>query len=165
MTLNPYVQLIEVKRWADRGLYEAAAEALPRLAAQDASLMLLVLDHIQVVDRIFQHHLLGVPHGLTSARSPQIPAFEVLADNARALDDWYADYVWDLPPAAFGQVLEFAFTSGKPARMTRGDILQHVCLHGCYHRGNAGALLQLRGLTPSRDAVTDFLEDALEAAA
>ena len=52
------------------------------------------------------------------------------------------------------------FTSGKPARMTRGQIILHVCLHGTYHRGNAGALLQLRGLTPSRDAITDFLDDA-----
>ena len=47
---------------------------------------------------------------------------------------------------------------GKRARMRRGEILLHVCLHGTYHRGNAGAVLQLKGLTPSRDSVTDFLE-------
>ena len=60
----------------------------------------------------------------------------------------------------FEQPIDFAFTSGKPARMRRSEILIHVCLHGSYHRGNAGALLQLQGLTPSRDAITDFLEDA-----
>jgi uncharacterized damage-inducible protein DinB len=37
-----------------------------------------------------------------------------------------------------------------------------VCLHGTYHRGNAGALLQLRGIRPSRDSVTDFLADTQE---
>jgi len=52
------------------------------------------------------------------------------------------------------------FTSGKSARMQRGEMILHVCLHGSYHRGNAGALLQLRGLTPSRDAITDYLEYA-----
>jgi uncharacterized damage-inducible protein DinB len=39
-------------------------------------------------------------------------------------------------------------------------LLLHVCLHGTYHRGNAGALLELRGIKPTaRDSVTDFLED------
>ena len=56
--------------------------------------------------------------------------------------------------------IDFTFTSGKPARMRRGEIILHVCLHGTYHRGNAGAVLQLKGLTPSRDAITDFLEAA-----
>ncbi len=55
--------------------------------------------------------------------------------------------------------MDFVFTSGKPARMQRGQILLHVCLHGTYHRGNAGALLELRGIKPTgRDSVTDFLE-------
>jgi uncharacterized damage-inducible protein DinB len=44
--------------------------------------------------------------------------------------------------------------------MTRGEILLHVCLHGAYHRGNAGAVLQLKGLKPSPDALTDYLEAA-----
>jgi uncharacterized damage-inducible protein DinB len=50
------------------------------------------------------------------------------------------------------------FTSGKRARLRRGEIILHVCLHGTYHRGNAGAVLQLKGLAPSRDSVTDYLE-------
>jgi uncharacterized damage-inducible protein DinB len=58
------------------------------------------------------------------------------------------------------QPVDLVFTSGKTARMQRGQIILHVCLHGTYHRGNAGALLQLRGLTPSRDSVTDFLENS-----
>ena len=58
------------------------------------------------------------------------------------------------------QPVDFVFTSGKPARMRKGEILLHVCLHGTYHRGNAGALLQLRGFAPSRDSITDFLEEA-----
>jgi uncharacterized damage-inducible protein DinB len=60
----------------------------------------------------------------------------------------------------FEQPVDFVFTSGKPARMRRGEVILHVCLHGTYHRGNVGALLQLKGLTPSRDSITDFLEEA-----
>jgi len=89
-----------------------------------------------------------------------LPELGALATSAQEVDDWYAAYVDRLPETDFEQSLDFVFTSGKRARMRRGEIILHVCLHGTYHRGNAGALLQLRGLTPSRDAITDFLEDA-----
>jgi uncharacterized damage-inducible protein DinB len=160
MAHTPHAQLIDIKQWADRGLYEVVGRNFDRLSKEDAHLMLRVLDHIHTVDRIFQHHLQGVPHSFTAARSERLPELQALADGAREVDDWYAAYVRGLTKNDLEQVLDFAFTSGKPARMTRGEIILHVCLHGTYHRGNAGALLQLRGLTPSRDAITDFLEDA-----
>lgn len=160
MTAQPYAQLIAIKRWADRGLYEAAGQSLDRLSEQDMGLLLRVLDHIHVVDRIFQHHLLGRQHAFQAPRSEVLPGFQALAASAREVDDWYASYVGALTKADFDQPVDFVFTSGKPARMRRGEIILHVCLHGTYHRGNAGALLQLRGLTPSRDSITDYLEDA-----
>jgi uncharacterized damage-inducible protein DinB len=159
--LQPYSQLIDVKRWADRGLYAAVSRNLERLSSQEVSIMLRILDHIHVVDRIFQHHLQGRPHTFQAPRSKDLPQLQALADSARQVDDWYASYVAGLADGDFAQPVDFVFTSGKAARMRRGEIILHVCLHGNYHRGNAGAVLQLKGLTPSRDALTDFLEDAL----
>jgi uncharacterized damage-inducible protein DinB len=160
MTSLPYAQLIDIKRWADRGLYDVVSRNLDQLPSEEASIMLRILDHIHVVDRIFQHHLRGVPHHFLAARSKEMPEFQALANSAREVDDWYASYVGGLTEADFEQPIDFVFTSGKPARMRRGEIILHVCLHGTYHRGNAGAVLQLKGLTPSRDAITDFLEAA-----
>lgn len=160
MTRLPYAQMIEVKRWADRGLCETLARDLSSLSEAEAGLMLRVLDHIHAVDRIFQAHLLGQPHAYRAARSEILPAFEPLARDMAEVGDWYAGHVAALPPEAFEQPVDFVFTSGKPARLKRGEIVLHVCLHGAYHRGNAGALLQLRGLTPSRDSITDYLEAA-----
>ena len=160
MTSLPYAQLIDIKRWADRGLYDAVSRNLGALPPEDASIMLRILDHIHVVDKIFQHHLQGMPHAFLAARSPEIPQFEALAASALDIDDWYASYVGGLSADDFDEPIDFVFTSGKPARMRRGEIILHVCLHGTYHRGNAGAVLQLKGLTPSRDAITDFLEEA-----
>ena len=57
----------------------------------------------------------------------------------------------------FDEPLDFTFTSGKPARMRRGEIILHVLLHGTYHRGNAGILLQKNGVAPNDDRLTDFL--------
>ncbi len=154
----PYSQLIAVKRWADRGLYDVVSQNFARLSQEEASIMLRIFDHIHTVDRIFQHHLRGVPHDFKAPRSEQVPELEVLARGAKEVDDWYVSYVESLSKTDFEQPVEFVFTSGKAERMTRGEILLHVCLHGTYHRGNAGAVLQLKGLTPSRDSVTDFLE-------
>jgi uncharacterized damage-inducible protein DinB len=156
--MTPYCQLINIKRWADRGLYDAIGQNFNRLSNEDASIMLRILDHIHAVDRIFQHHLQGLPHTFKAPRSEKMPELEALASSASDVDDWYASYVADLTESDLKQPIDFVFTSGKPARMTRGEIILHVCLHGTYHRGNAGALLQLRGITPSRDAITDFLE-------
>ncbi|HEY1930341.1 MAG TPA: DinB family protein [Caulobacteraceae bacterium] len=122
--------------------------------------MLQIFDHMHVVDRIFQHHLQGRPHAFSAPRSAVLPDLQALIDNAREVDDWYASYVASLATADFDQPIDFIFSSGKPARMTRGEIILHVCLHGTYHRGNAGAVLQLKGLAPSPDSITDFLEEA-----
>jgi uncharacterized damage-inducible protein DinB len=155
-----YSQLIEIKRWADRGLYAVVSRNLEQLNPEETSIMLRILDHIQVVDRIFQHHLQGLPHPFQAPRSAQLPEVATLARGACEVDEWYAAYVGGLADEDFGETVEFVFTSGKPARMQRGEIILHVCLHGTYHRGNAGAILQLKGITPSRDAITDFLEYA-----
>lgn len=112
------------------------------------------------IDRIFQHHLQGVPHTYRAPRSESLPEFQALATSASEVDDWYASYVDAMSDSDFEQPIDFTFTSGKQARMRRGEIILHICLHGTYHRGNAGALLQLRGITPSRDSITDFLEEA-----
>ena len=160
MVNHPYSQLIEIKRWADRGLYESVTQNFDRLSPEDGFIMLRILDHIHVVDRIFQHQLQRLPHTFTAPRSERMPELQTLADSASEVDDWYASYVNNLTQDDLEEPIDFVFTSGKPARMKRGEMLLHVCLHGTYHRGNAGALLQLRGMTPSRDAITDYLEDA-----
>ncbi|HEU4624307.1 MAG TPA: DinB family protein [Steroidobacteraceae bacterium] len=159
MPHTPYSRLIAEKRWADRGLYDVVSRNFARLSDEEASIVLRILDHIHTVDRIFQHHLQGTPHSFKVARSEQIPPLDVLAAGAREVDDWYVSYVESLAAHDFEQPVDFVFTSGKPARMRRGEIVLHVCLHGAYHRGNAGAVLQLRGIAPNRDAITDFLED------
>jgi uncharacterized damage-inducible protein DinB len=158
MTSLPYSQLVAYKQWADRCLCDVVRDVLPQLAAQDSAIMLQILDHIHVVDRIFQHHLRGLPHGFKAARSEQLPQFDALWASMQEADAWYVGYVGALTDGEFDEPIDFTFTSGKPARMRRSEILLHVCLHGQYHRGNAGALLQLRGFAPPRDGFTDFLE-------
>ncbi len=160
MSYQSYSQLVAVKQWADRGLYDAVSRNFARLSEQEAAIMLRIFDHMHAVDKIFQAHLQGVPHSFQAPKSEKIPGLQELASSAKEVDDWYVSYVDSLADDDFEQAIDFVFTSGKPARMRRGEIILHVCMHGTYHRGNAGAVLQLKGIAPSRDSVTDFLEDA-----
>jgi uncharacterized damage-inducible protein DinB len=160
MANHPYSQLIGYKRWADRGLCDVVGRNLDRLNAQDAAIMLRILDHIHVVDKVFQHHLRGLPHDFKAPRSKELPGFPALASSVGEVDDWYASYVDALPDGDFDQSVDFVFTNGTPARMQRGEIILHVCLHGTYHRGNAGILLQKNGIAPNDDRMTDFLQAA-----
>ena len=52
MTDHPHAQLVSCKRWADRGLYDVIGQNLDRLGSEDAAILLRILDHIHVVDRI-----------------------------------------------------------------------------------------------------------------
>jgi hypothetical protein len=154
---QPYSKLIAIKRWADRGLYDVVSQNLERLTKEDASIMLRILDHIHVVDRIFQQ---GLPHTFQAPRSDQMPAFEALANGVREVDDWYASYVESLASSDFEQSIDFVFTSRKPARVrARRD--HSACLSArnlssgqCRHRP------PIERHDPSRDSITDFLEAA-----
>ena len=90
MLTLPYRTLIHSKRWATNGLNSVLADKLARLSADEQMLVRRLLDHIQTVDEIFRHNLEETPHGYAAPRSAEIPAFEVLANEARATADWYA---------------------------------------------------------------------------
>ncbi len=158
MNAQPYSHLIRYKQWADRGLYEVVAQNIDRLNADDTTILQRVLDHIHVVDRVFQHHLQGLPHAFRAPRSGEMPDVRTLAEDSRGVDDWYVSYVGSLSAPEFEQPVDFVFTNGTPARMTRSEIILHVCLHGTYHRGNAGIVLQKNGISPNADRMTDYLE-------
>src|SRR5262249_1144789 len=127
---------------------------------QDAAILVRILDHIHVVDRIFQHHLQGLPHAFRAPRSQETQDIRALAKAASDVNDWYVSYVGNLRDAEFDQPVNFVFSSGTRAWMTRGELILHVCLHGTYHRGNAGIVLQKKGISPNDDRMTDFLEMA-----
>jgi uncharacterized damage-inducible protein DinB len=158
MPVQPYSNLIRCKQWADRGLRDLVADNMDRLEAGDAHIVIRIIDHFHIVDRIFQHHLLGKAHSFTGPRSDVLPDATTLAAGIREVDDWYVDYVDGLSAADFDEPVDFTYTNGTPMRMTRGEIISHVCMHGSYHRGNAGILFQKKGVSGPRDAITDYLE-------
>lgn len=158
----PYRTLMHYKRWATNGLTSVIAASLDRIAADERTLVLRLLDHIQAVDEIFSHNLETRPHDYRAPRSAELPSFGVLARKARLTGDWYANYADALMTERVDEVIDFSFSNGEPASMTRGEMLLHVAMHAAGHRGQIALLLQKNGIQPRPDRITDFLsaEDA-----
>jgi uncharacterized damage-inducible protein DinB len=155
--MSTLLSLFNFKAWAD-------AELIATLRTVDAGAheagwrtAIRTFNHIHVVDRIFQAHLLGQPHGLDGTNTPETPALDDLAAAVTAVDQWYIDQVASLSPTQLGEVLRFDFTDGDSGCMTREEILMHVLAHGGYHRGAVGQVLRGLGVAPPRELYTRFL--------
>ena len=158
MLICPYRTLMHYKRWATNGLNAVVAENLGRIGGPDQILILRLLDHIQTVDEIFSHNLQARDHGHRALRSVELPSFATLESRASSMAAWYVDYADALTPERRDETIDFSFSNGASGRMTRGEMLMHVAMHGTYHRGNVGIILQKNCVEPNPDRVTDFLE-------
>jgi uncharacterized damage-inducible protein DinB len=159
-TPNPMLSLMRYKRWADAELMSAVL-AHPTLgAAPDAEYVPVIIRHFHTVDCIFKAHLLGLPHAYSSANPAEPAALADLQQQMREVDDWYVEYTLELTEHQLGQALQVKFTDGDQRVLTRSDILLHVSLHGAYHRGNVGVLLQKCGAAPPPDGFASYLSRA-----
>jgi nicotinamidase-related amidase/uncharacterized damage-inducible protein DinB len=115
------------------------------------------LNHIHVVDTIFQAHLSGEAHSHSATNTPEAPALDELAFAVAQGDAWFRRYVASVSERVLGESIDFRFTDGDAGRMSRQEMLLHVITHGSYHRGQVGQLLKGAGLSPPRDLLTRFL--------
>ena len=151
-------QLFQYKRWANEELLalgEASQSALP---ADDYRLFVRILNHTYVVDQIFAAHLQGRPQNTYAAtNTEETPPINALRQVIRASDDWYLQYAQGLADAQLAEQVAFRFTDGDTGSMSRSEILNHIVVHGTYHRGAAGRILATHAVQPPRDSLTTFL--------
>lgn len=122
--------------------------------------MVQTLNHDFVVDRIWQAHLEGRPHGFTARITQPEPTLSALQEDQSRIDRWFIGYADELPQEKQDEVVHFAFVDGSAGAMTRGDILQHVINHKTYHRGFVADMLCQAGVRPPVMDLPVFLRDA-----
>lgn len=156
--------LARYKAWANETLFGAVA-ALPAGEAEKPRRstfrnMVHTLNHGYVIDRIFQAHLEGRPHGYAARNTADHPPLDQLWRAQRELDAWYVAWAEAATEAALAEPVDFTFVGGGAGRMTRGEILQHLVIHTGYHRG---FVCQMMFDVPARPPITDltvYLRDA-----
>ena len=149
--------LFAQKSWANNELFNALAAVNDAEHAEAVHTAIRTLNHIYVVDRIFQAHLLGEPHGYTATNTEATPELDDLQFSVAETDAWYESYVSRSSAQALGESLTFRFTDGDAGTMTREEMLLHAVTHGSYHRGNVGQVLKSISVAPPRDLYTKFL--------
>ena len=163
-TLADCRMLTRYKAWADRLIFDAVA-ALPEGEATKPrqsvfKSLLHTLNHVYVIDRIFQAHLDGRKHGYTARNTESHPPLAELWRLQQQMDAWYVSYSEGLSEAALAEDIPFEFVGGGRGLMTRGEMLLHIVNHTTYHRGFvADFFYQVPARPPTTD-LTVFLRDA-----
>lgn len=153
--------LMRYKAWADK-LFLSAVSSVPvaELAAPRPIVfgsLLRTLNHVHAMDYVWQCHLQGKPHGLTTRNPERCPSIEELIAMQRRMDAWYVDYADSLGEDGLAENVTFEFIGGGAGRMARRDILLHVVNHTTYHRGHAADILYGIGVSPPTSDLPVFL--------
>lgn len=153
-----YIQVLtRYKSWAD-DLFLKVVSGLPasELTAPRPiyfGSLIRTLNHSFSMDYVWQSHLLGKPHGLTTRNPEHCPEMETLVEAQRNIDAWYVAYSDSLSDSNLSEIVEFEFIGGGSGAMSRRDILLHVVNHTTYHRGHAADILYHLNVFPP---TTDF---------
>ena len=154
---NIFETLFTYKVWANDDIFSVLKTLSSEDHKQELYSCVRILNHVYVVDSIFQANLQHKQHSYKALNTAEMPTLSQLAESVSDLDAWYLRYVQNLSLHDLTEVVEFQFVDGKPGRMSRSEMLLHINNHGCYHRGAAGrVLVQIDADAPS-DTLTVFL--------
>lgn len=154
------------KAWADDLTY-ASVCALPegeatKTRATRFKNMVHTLNHIHVIDSIFQAHLEGRPHHFKARNTPTYPPVEELWQQVKLLDQWYVDYTAQLSAAQAEERVHFLFVDGGEGVMSRAEMVLHVVNHASYHRGFVGDMMYQIPVAPPATDLPVFLRDVAQ---
>jgi uncharacterized damage-inducible protein DinB len=138
--------------WANREAHAAMVQAARKDGSGRApGRSAPVLAHVLAAGRLWHERLVGArPSG------PVWPAPELerLGPEIDDLARRWEGYFGSLAPADLAREVEYVNSKGEPWRSAVGDVLDHVLLHGAYHRGQIASDLRAAGCEP---AYTDFI--------
>lgn len=143
---HDFRRLFDHLEWADDRVLHSLREAsaIPPKALE-------LFAHILGAEHVWLARLRRVP-----ARIAVWPALdpEQCATLAGENRDGYAALLDRLDPDRLAQEIPYTNSAGAAFRTPVEDILLHVALHGCYHRGQVAMLLRQNGAVPQP---TDYI--------
>ncbi len=155
--------LARYNQWANTLIFDAVA-ALPEGEATRPRVSLFknmvhMLNHIYVIDRIFQAHLEGRPHGYAARNTPDHPPLAELWRSQQEIDARYIAWSDALTLAALDERIRFTYVGGGEGDLSRGEILLHIVNHTTYHRGFVAEMIYQIPLRAPTTDLTVYLRD------
>ncbi|RVU36469.1 damage-inducible protein DinB [Hwanghaeella grinnelliae] len=153
--------------WADDVMLNNAAKLpAPELTALRDTLFGSItgtFDHVLLIGEIFRDHLEGRSNTHTTRHRAEERAFNIVARELRAMNDYYVALAdkWAAEDngKALNETIRFTFVGGGDGSMTREEILLHLVNHATYHRGFVSTLLYPFRLDGQANDLTVFLRD------
>ncbi len=149
--------LADYKQWANQRLFENLALLPPGEVEKERAgvfkNIIGTLNHIYVVDRIWQAHLEGRGHGFKTSHDLVHPELAVLRLAQQDADRWYCNWSTMQTDASLDKPVRFTFVSGESGTMSAGAMLMHVVNHASYHRG---WVIQMYFEIPAMPPMTDL---------
>ncbi len=156
--------LTRYNAWSNKVWFDAIAALPPGEAAKERQSlfknMVHTLNHIYIIDLIWQAPLEGREHGLAARNTPDHPPLDELWRKQRAIDAWYVTWSDALTDAALDERRTVTLIGGNPVSMSRGEMLLHLSHPPAYHRGFAGDMLyEVPGCRPPVTDLPVFLRE------
>jgi len=148
--------LIDYNAWANAELYDVVrampADEVAKERKTPLKSILVSLNHLLVVDRIWFAHLTGEAHGIDALRTVLYEDLDALWRARQDMDQTLKDYVDGLDAGALEEVVDYELLGGNRGSLSRALILTHLATHGSYHRGWIVDMLGQAGVAqPSMD--------------
>ena len=155
--------LARYNRWANRRLYEVAAQLSDAQFRENRGAFFGslrgTLNHILVADRVWLERIEGTGPKPSSLDEILYDDFAGLRAAREAEDERILRVVTATPAERFESALSYRSMAGTPHELPLAQILTHVFNHQTHHRGQAHTLLGQFGLaTPVLDFVYFLLD-------
>lgn len=158
--------LARYNAWANKVIFDAVVALPPGEADKERPTlfknMVNTLNHLYVVDLIWQAHLQGRAHGIPALNTVLHPDLSSLWQVQQDIDDWYIAWADELTPTDADDLVHFRLIGGNRGEMRRGDIMLHVVNHTSYHRGFVADLFCQIPLRPPVTDLPVFLRESAE---
>ena len=152
------------KAWADEVIFEGVVALPPGEAEKERKTlfktMIGTLNHIYVVDLIFQAHLEQRQHGFKARNVVVHTELPVLRAAQKKMNGWFIDWAATQNEASLDEDVPFTFVNGSQASMKRGEMFLHAVTHGSYHRGWVAEMFFEAGARPPQPDLSVFLCEA-----
>ena len=166
MDRNTVRMLARYNAWANRTIFDAVAVLPEGEATRERptlfKTMVKTLNHLYVVDLIWQAHLERREHGIPALNTVLHEALPDLWRAQQQIDAWYIDWADRLTEADADELIHYTLIGGNQGAMRRGDVMLHVANHTSYHRGFvADMFYQIPVRAPTTDLPVFLRESGL----
>src|ERR1700722_3384407 len=108
--------LARYNAWANSLIFAAVAGLPPGEATKPritlSKNIVHMLNHIHVIDLMFQAHLQGREHGFGARNTPDHPPLEELRQSQRELDSWFIRWSDEVSEESLAEPVSFKFVGG-----------------------------------------------------